>query len=199
MSRLIALALLLSGVAGAEPAPPVAEAPEDDLGDQAISAQLGLAAGGRMTPGGLRLSGHYLYQLSGRDWFDGGAHFTFGSGEAGCFRDRDNAVICDHGATSGSGVEVVAGVRRMLRAQGGFRPYARLGIGLGIARYGDDDISGFTVALHAGAGLRVTVAPSIAVVAEADLGLGYGSFNHELGNAPYTGLAVGAGVEFRLR
>ena len=35
-----------------------------------------------MTPGGLRVAGHYLYQLPTQDWFDGTASFTFGGGAA---------------------------------------------------------------------------------------------------------------------
>lgn len=198
MSRLVALAVVLAaGAARADDAPDAHD--EDEVGDQAISAQLGAAAGGHLTPGGLRISGHYLYQLARRDWFDGGAHFTFGSGDPGCFRDRQDDLVCDHGLASGAGVEVVAGVRRMFAAQGSFRPYARVGLGVGLARYGDDDVSGFTLALHGAGGLRVQIARSIAVVAEADLGLGLGSFNRDLGTTGYTGLAITAGVEFRLR
>ncbi|HET9626944.1 MAG TPA: hypothetical protein VFP84_36545, partial [Kofleriaceae bacterium] len=36
-------------------------APDTDMGDQDISAQLGLATGSHLTPGGLRIAGHYLY------------------------------------------------------------------------------------------------------------------------------------------
>jgi hypothetical protein len=174
-------------------------APDDDLGDQAISAQLGLATGGRITPGGLRVTGHYLYQLSGRDWFDGIASFTFGSGRAACFRDRDDQVACDHGLADGVGVEAIGAVRRMFSAQGAFRPYARIGLGLGLARFADDDVSGGTVAVHGGGGVRVKVAPSIAIVGEADVALGFGSFNRGIGTAAQLGLAITAGVEFRLR
>jgi hypothetical protein len=185
------------------PRPSPAEADDndtnDELGDQGISAQLGLATGGRLTPGGLRVAGHYLYQLSGRDWFDGIASFTFGSGRAACFRDRDDKVVCDHGLADGVGVEAIGAVRRMFAPQGAFRPYARIGVGLGLARFADDDVSGFTIAVHGGGGVRVKVAPSIAVVGEADLALGFGSFNREIGTEAQLGLAITAGVEFRLR
>src|SRR5262249_7768111 len=94
-------------------APPTAAAATsvvslDDIGDQGIGVDIGAAAGGRVTPGGLRVSGHYLYQLSDQDWFDGTATFTFGSGTAACFRDRDNAFICEHGLADGDGFEVAA-------------------------------------------------------------------------------------------
>src|SRR5689334_16702460 len=70
---LILGALLVAGRASAEP--PVAPS---DISDQNIGAELGLAAGGRVTPGGLRIAGHYLYQLNDVDWFDGSIGFTYG-------------------------------------------------------------------------------------------------------------------------
>jgi hypothetical protein len=171
----------------------------DEIGDQAIAAELGLAAGGRATPGGLRIAGHYLYQLSERDWFDGTASFTFGSGRAGCFRDRSDALVCGHGLADGAGAELSVNVRRLFVPQGAFRPFARAGAGLGIVRFGDDEVSGFAVVLHGGGGVRVKVAPSIAVVADGDLGLGFGSFSRGLGFEPQFSFVVTAGAEFRLR
>lgn len=187
--------------AGSGPAAPVATAApsDDDVGDQAISAQLGVAAGGRVTPGGLRIVGHYLYQLSDEDWFDGVASFTYGSGAAACFRDRSNAVICQHGLADGAGVELQATIRHMLAPQGAFRPFVRLGVGLGVVRFGRDDLSGFTIPAHGGGGVRVALAPGVALVAEGDLVLGFGSFSRGLGSQPQFGLAIAAGAEFRLR
>src|SRR3954470_8369402 len=85
-----------------------------DMSDQAIGVSVGAATGGRVTAGGLRLAGHFLYQLSDRDWFDGTADFTFGGSSAACFRDRTNAFVCDHGLADGGSVEVEAGVRHFL-------------------------------------------------------------------------------------
>jgi opacity protein-like surface antigen len=186
------------------PAPPPAEtaadtAPDSDMGDQDIAAQLGIAAGSHLTPGGLRIAGHYLYQLSERDWFDGMAAFTFGSGRAACFHDRENALVCDHGLTDGTGVEVSASIRRMFTAQGAFRPYARLGIGLGAVHFSDDAVTGVAIPIHAGGGVRVKVSPSVAVVGEAELSLGFGNFNHDIGSTLEFGFAITAGAEFRLR
>jgi opacity protein-like surface antigen len=172
---------------------------DDEVADQAISAELGVAAGGRVTPGGLRIAGRYLYQLAEDDWFEGAASFTFGSGRAACFRDRQNLLVCSHGLAEGAGIELTASVRRLFTPQGAFRPFARVGVGLGLVRFGDDDVSGFTIPAHAGGGLRVAVAPAISVVAEADLALGFGSFSHGLGNQLQFGLAITAGAEFRLR
>jgi opacity protein-like surface antigen len=180
-------------------ATPAAAGASDEIGDQAISVELGAAAGGRVTPGGLRIAGQFLYQLNEEDWFDGGASFTFGSGRASCFRDRSDKVICTHGVADGIGVELSASIRRMFAPRGPFHPFARVGVGLGLVRFGDDDVSGFTIPAHGGAGVRVAVAPSIAVVAEADLALGFGSFSRGLGSQPQLGLAIAAGVEFRLR
>lgn len=171
----------------------------DDVGDQSVGAELGLAIGGRVTPGGLRVGGHYLYQLSRDDWFDGAASFTYGGGSAACFRDRSNATVCDHGLADGSGVELSANIRRLFAPNGRFRPFARAGIGLSIARFSDDDVSGVAIPLHLGGGVRSRVAPRIAVVAQADLALGLGWFTQGLGAEPQLGLTVTAGAEFILK
>jgi hypothetical protein len=233
--RLIAIALVASGTALAQPAPdpaapgspapddaapdarpptapgapgpvpptaaPVATAApaDDDVGDQALSAELGVAAGGRVTPGGLRIAGQYLYQLTDEDWFDGAASFTYGSASAACFRDRKNAVVCQHGLADGAGLELQATIRHMLAPQGAFHPFVRLGVGLGVVRFGRDDVTGFIIPAHGGGGVRVAIAPGIAIVAEGDLALGFGSFSRGLGSQPQLGLAITAGVEFRLR
>ena len=66
MSRRLALALVLAGgVANADDAVTKSETPPD-MSQQGIGAEIGAAIGGRVTPGGLRLAGHYLYQLSDR-------------------------------------------------------------------------------------------------------------------------------------
>jgi len=195
--RVIAVLLLAAGTASAEPTDsgPVAS----DVGDQAIGADIGAAGGGRDTAGGARVSGHYLYQLSDTDWFDGTASFTFGGGSAACFRDRMNAFVCEHGIADGRGVEVAATVRRYFNAQGDFRPFARAGIGVGIENFGDDSVTGLAIPLHVGGGVRATVAESIAIVGQADLAFGFGVFNKSLGLEPQLGLAVTAGAEFKLQ
>lgn len=172
---------------------------EDDLGDQGLGAMIGIATGGRVTAGGLRLEAHYLYQMSTSDWFDGTASFTYGGGGAGCFRDRMDLVVCDHGLADGGAIEVQAGVRRMLAKQGKYRPFARAAIGVTYVRFGDDDVSGFAVPLHLGAGLRTRVASGVAIVGLAELAVGLGTFGRGLGAEPQLGLAVTAGAEFRLR
>jgi opacity protein-like surface antigen len=186
---------------GVSPAPtgPAVRAPDEDVTDQGISAAIGLATGGRSTPGGLRIAGHYLYQLSADDWFDGAASFTFGSGGTACFRDRADDLVCEHGIADGAGVEISASIRRWFAPQGAFRPFARLGVGLGLVRFGDDDVTGFTVPAHAGGGIRLQAASAVAVVVDADLALGFGSFTRGLGNELQFSFAVTAGAEFRLR
>ena len=188
----------------AQAPPPAAPAdadaqPDSDMGDQDIAVHAGIATGSHLTPGGLRIAGHYLYQLSDRDWFDGMAAFTFGSGQAACFHDRSDALVCDHGLTDGTGVEVSANIRRMFTAQGAFRPYARLGIGIGGVHFGGDAVSGVAIPIHAGGGVRVKVSPAIAVVGEAELAFGFGNFNHDIGSTLEVGFAITAGAEFRLR
>jgi opacity protein-like surface antigen len=171
----------------------------DEIGDQHIGASVGIASGGNVTPGGLRIAGHYLYQLSSTDWFDGTASFTYGSNSPACYRDRMNAVECDHGFTDGSAVEIAATVRRFFAPQGQFLPFARAGIGISIVRFGSDDVTGVAFPLHAGAGLRTHVAHDVAIVAQADVQLGLAAFNRGLGSEPQLGMTITAGAEFRLR
>lgn len=200
--RLIVLALLSSaGVAHAdEPSPAVqssTSAPAD-MSDQALGATLGVVAGGRTTPGGLQLAGHYLYQLSDQDWFDGVAAFTFGAGDASCFRDRMDTFLCDHSPADGNELAIEATVRRFMGGKDDFWPFLHAGVGIGVARFGNDGVTGFAVPFLAGGGLRVSVAPAVAITAHADLELGFGLFNHTLGLEPQLGATIGAGAEFKL-
>ncbi len=191
MSRGLIALVLVPAIAAADPAPA-------DLGDQGIGAEIGAASGGRVTPGGLRVTGHYLYQLSDIDWFDGTVGFTFGSGGAACFRDRTAQLVCDHGLADGVGFELAASVRRMFAVREGLRPFARVGLGLSLVHFSGDAVTGLAVPLHAGGGVRAEVAPSIAVVVEGELAVGAGTFNHGLGLEPQFGLAIAMGAEFKL-
>jgi opacity protein-like surface antigen len=198
--RSILVILLAGGVAYADPSIDTVEPTADqDLGDQGIGADVGIAAGGRVTPGGLRVAGHYLYQLSDRDWFDGTAAFTFGGGGAACSRDQMDTLSCDHGFTAGRSVQISASVRRMFAAQGAFRPFARAGVGVSLVQFAADDVSGVAVPLHVGGGIRARVAPAVAIVAQGELELGLGRFGNELGIEPQVGVAFTAGAEFRLK
>ena len=200
MRALVVSSLLLAATAHADEVDSVEKMTAgEDLGDQGIGAEIGIAAGGRVTPGGLRVGGHYLYQLSDQDWFDGTASFTFGSDSAGCYQDQMATLVCEHGFTSGRGVEVAATVRRMFAAQGAFRPFARAGLGVSLVRFSADEISGIAFPVHLGGGVRARVAPAVAVVAQADLQVGLGRFGDALGTEPQVGVAFTAGAEFRLR
>lgn len=196
--RLVIAGLLVAGAAHADTTAETSPETPPDSSQQAIGAELGVAAGGRVTPGGLLITGHYVYQLSDQDFFDGIAAFTLGGGSAACFRDRQNDFVCDHGLLQGGRVEVSANVRRYFGGRDQFWPFARAGIGLGIARYADDSVYGLSVPLHVGGGVRAVVSDGVAVVAEGELALGFGVFNHSLGLQPQLGLAITAGVEFRL-
>lgn len=191
------------------PEPVIATPPATDVVDLTVaplpiaerefSAELGLSAGGRSTVGGARITGRFLYQLASQDWFEGSAIFNFGSSSAACFRDRNDARICEHGAVDGSAVELSFGVRRYFDQGSAYLPFARAAIGLGIARFADDDITGLIVPLHAGGGLRVVVAPRFAIVGLAELTLGFGKFGGNLGIEPQLGFGISAGVEFSTR
>jgi hypothetical protein len=197
MSRWLTLALVIAPALARADQVAVPLAPPD-MSDQAIGASLGAASGGRVTAGGLRVAGHFLYQLSDRDWFDGTADFTFGGGGAACFRDRTNAYLCDHGLADGGSIEVEAGVRHFLGGQGQFWPFLLGGVGVRGVDFSDDSVTGLALALHAGGGIRASVSPGIAITAQGELELGFGAFNHTLGIEPQLGVAITAGVEFRL-
>jgi hypothetical protein len=197
MSRLICVVMLVARVASAEDAVTTSAVPPD-MSDQGVGAEIGVAAGGRDTAGGLRLAGHYLYQLSEQDFFDGVAAFTYGGGSAACFRDRMNAFVCDHGLADGGTVEVSANVRRFFGGRDQFWPFARAGLGLAIVRFQDERVTGLAIPLHVGGGVRAEVADGVAVVGEGALDLGIGVFNHSLGLEPQVGIAITAGAEFRL-
>jgi hypothetical protein len=171
---------------------------QEEIGDQNVGATTGIATGGRVTAGGLRLDGHYLYQLSDQDWFDGTAAFTVGGGDPVCFRDRMDATVCRAGIAVGSAFELQAGVRRYFTAQGIFRPFVRAAIGISYTRFRGDDVGGVSFPLHAGGGIRARVAPSVAIVALGELAFGVGRFGDGLGAEPQFGLVVTAGAEFRL-
>lgn len=199
MRRTLGLAITLSSALAVADSAELSSAIGQHPSDQGIGAAIGVAAGGSMTPGGLRIAGHYLYQLSATDWFDGIASFTYGGDSAGCDRDGTMAMSCAHGLTAGSGVEIAATVRRMFRAQGAFQPFARLGVGVAIARFSADDVSGLGVPIHAGGGVRARVAPAVSIVAQAELSAGVGVYSRSLGAEPLFGMAVTAGAEFDLR
>lgn len=192
--RLIVLVLLASATAFGDP-PPAAPA---DMSDQAIGASIGLALGGRVTPGGVRFEGHYLYQLSDHDWFDGTAAFTFGGDSPECFFDRQDNYICDHGVAQGDGFEAIASVRHFLGGQGQYWPFLHGGIGLGYVRYSADSVGGLVIPLHAGGGIRASITPELAIVGQAELELGIGFFGHSVGTEPQFGANLTVGVEFRL-
>ncbi len=190
MSR-VALLLLIASTAAADPAPSV-------MPDQALGADLGVATGGRVTAGGVRVAGHYLYQLSSSDWFDGTASFTFGGGTAACFRDRADTYVCDHGLAQGGAAELEAGVRHYFTPQGQFWPFLRGGVGLRYVRFGNDNVSGAAIPLHLGGGIRVEASKGIAITVQGALELGVGAFGHSLGAEPQLGVAITGGVEFGL-
>ena len=197
--------VLLTTVAHAQEVPTDEAAPVEagglapaDMTDQAIAASLGVAIGGRTTAGGLRVAGDYLYQLSSQDWFDGSASFVFGGGGAECFRDRSDAVLCDHGLADGYAVEVSANVRRFFAGDDRFWPFARAGLGVAVVRFADDGITGIAFPLHVGGGVRVSVAEGVAIVGQAELVLGLARFSNGPGAEPQLGLGVSAGAEFRL-
>jgi hypothetical protein len=209
MSRRVIGASGLALALAAAPAPARADAPTaavpppaptvPDVADREIGGLLGVASGSRTTPGGLRIGGRYLYQLTDDDWFDGDVAFTFGGGGAACFRDRADNFVCDHGLLDGVAGELGAGVRRFFSGNEGFRPYVRLGAAARVVRFGADNVTGFEIPISAGAGVRVRVSDDVSVGGEAALELGPGWLGHGLGLEFERGFAIGAVAEIALR
>jgi hypothetical protein len=182
---------------------PAAAEPTDGDGEaitrtQEIGGAAGLAIGGRTSPGGVELAGTYLYRLSDHDWLQSAASFTFGGGGPGCFRDRDDAVVCNHGVLDGFAAEASASLRRYFATQGSITPFGRLGLGLRLVSYGADDLRGVAFPIFLGGGVRAAVADDIHVTGSGDLRLGLGHFGRGVGGEPQLSLAILAGVEFAL-
>jgi hypothetical protein len=176
--------------------PPLSPLP----GDQEIGARVGVALGGRTSPGGLTMSGHYLYRLAGRDWFDGGVAFTFGSGREACFRDRRNEVVCRHGFASGFSAEVLAGVARYFGEDDEpISPFLRGGLGVRAVAFPGDELRGIAVPLWAGAGVRARVHDTISVVGGAELRAGPAWMTRGIGLEPHGSFAITAGVDFTIQ
>ena len=165
---------------------------------QEMGARLGLDVGGRISPGGLLISGTYLYRFSDVDWLDQSIGVTFGGQGAACFRDRQNELLCDHHILEGFAIDVSVGIRRYLVSSSEFSPYVRAGVALRGVFYSADDVRGFAVPVFAGGGIRARVAPRVAVVADATIRTGFAFFNRGLGVEPHAGFAVQGGVEFIL-
>lgn len=207
MPRWLAPLLLVPSIAVAqeppddydEPLPDVGEAPGDTVGERELVASVGAALGGAdATPGGLRVSGAYLYQLSDLDWFEGGLAFTFGGGGAECFRDRLDELVCDHGAADGVAADLVGGVRRFFGGNQGFRPWVRPSVGLRLLRFGDDDLTGVGALLGATGGVRARIAETVAIGGHAGVEVGGAWVSGGYGLAPQLGLAIGVTAEIAL-
>jgi hypothetical protein len=169
-----------------------------DVADREIGVQLGIASGGHTTPGGFRIGGRFLYQMSDVDWFEGLVAFTFGSSAASCFRDRADVYTCDHAALDGFSADFGVGIRRFFTGQSGFRPYARIAAAARVLRFGDDAVSGFGIPLSLGAGVRVRISDDVAVGGEATVELGPSWLGRGLGAELQRGLAVGVTAEIAL-
>ncbi|MBL4636562.1 MAG: hypothetical protein JKY56_22110 [Kofleriaceae bacterium] len=180
-----------------EPDADIEEQP-DDIDNQEIGVTMGIAIGGGVSPGGLALEGRYLYRLSSLDWVEMSANFSFGSGSAECFRDRNSSVVCSHGPASGTLAQGNAGIRRYFSGQKQFRPFARAGVGLGFVSFGDDEVRGLAIPLYIGAGVRAEVANRVLVVVDATLRAGPSVLNQNLGTEFHLTGTVSAGVEFTL-
>jgi hypothetical protein len=191
------LVALPAGAARAEETAVEAESAPADLSQQ-LAAHAGMEIGGRTSPGGFNVGGTYQYRLSGDDWFDTGAGFTFGGGSAECFRDREGVVLCDHGIAKGFAAELGVGFRRVLKSGEKLSPFARIGLAVRFASFSGDDLRGAAFPLVVGGGVRSQVARRIAVVGGAVVRGGVGFFGDDVGTEPQISLTIQGGVEFGL-
>src|SRR5439155_9043200 len=105
----------------------------------------------------------------------------YGHGAAACFRDRMDVFTCDHGIDDGNAVELTATVRRFLGGNEKFWPFVRGGVGVAIARFPADSVTGLAIPFRGAGGIRVSVAPTVAVTVQGELALGFAAFTHSLG------------------
>lgn len=167
--------------------------------DQVLGGQVGVAFGGRSTAGGVRLAGSYLYRMSERDWFDGAVAFSIGSGDAACFRDRQDDRVCDHAAVDGFAVDFALAVRRTWMAKERFAPFARVGFGVRFSRFSGDEVAGVAVPLLAALGVTAEASARTRIVAAGQLEVGGGWFARGVGFEPQLGLGLTLGIEIALR
>jgi hypothetical protein len=181
-------------------------------GDQGAAAAIGLAGGGGWTPGGFHADGSYLLSLDARDWFDLGLALTLGGGGAACYAQDGGGYACRHGLTDGEALGFRAGVRHYF-LDGDVQPFARAGAGVDVVRFPDDVIVtstgggamampmkgmyGIAISAHAGGGVRVPVAPDVALVGAFDVYAGLGGFAGTADGQRLLGFSITAGAEWR--
>jgi hypothetical protein len=191
------LAAIAPSLAAADQPAVAARAERDEL-SQLLAGRAGIEMGGRTSPGGFHLAGTYLYRMAESDWIDTGVAFTFGGGNAECFRDRSNEVLCDHGITKGFAAERSGGVRRVFRRDQEFAPFVGLGLAVRLVSFSEDDVRGVAFPLLISAGVRSHIADRVALVGGAMVRAGIGLFTGDVGLEPQASLAVSGGVEFGL-
>lgn len=178
---------------------PESQVPPVAASSRELGIQTGLAAGGGVTPGGLRLGGTFLYQLSAVDWFEGAADFTIGGTGAGCAVEQgDDVLVCDHGPLRGRAGELSVGIRRFLIAQQQFTPYVQGRLGVRVLSFSGDEVVGVALLAIVGAGVRAQVHERVSIAGGARFDVGAGLFGKDLGGEPQFGLTVHTGVEFLL-
>ncbi|MFH0903515.1 MAG: hypothetical protein V2A73_23040 [Pseudomonadota bacterium] len=181
---------------------------EEFTAGDGLAARLGVQLSlGDLTPGGLRVGALFLHRMTMRSWFDGEMAFTFGGDEPGCPRpsevDPGEKLVCDHGVADGFAFQLFGGGRLGLLGSAGHgsdraQAYLRAGIGLHLARFAGDDLTGVAMPIWGGAGGMMPVATGVRLVGELLFFGGPAFYDRALGFEPYAGFLAQLGVEIAL-
>jgi hypothetical protein len=168
----------------------------DNVHEQWVSAAVGLEVGGRLSPGGLKLSGSHFYQLTDSDWLRSSLSYTFGGDQTGCAMDEFGETNCNRDYLAGTAVAGSAGLRRFFKPMWDFLPYAELGVAAKFVSFSGDGVRGFALPATLAGGARKTVAEGVAVSFGLGVEAGFGYFNRDLGWEPQVTVGLSGGVDF---
>lgn len=159
-----------------------------------VGAQAGFAG---WAPGGAKVFVSYQRAFSDRLALDLGVNVVFGNrwGNRGCFySDYLDRWVCDHLNWHGAVLEGAGGVAwRFKTGTQALRPFVRVQ-GL-VAYVSYPTVGGFALAARGGGGLQVFLHPRVALVAEANLALGFALLSRAGGNL-YLALDLSLGATF---
>jgi len=178
-------------------APAVADEPK--VADQELGARVGASLNfAGIAPGGFYVAGSWLYRVTDNFWFDGRAAFTLGGSGAKCTFPSTGQPRCDSALTSGSGGELLAGVRWFVPQPGVVTPWIGGGVGTMLASFSDDNLTGLGIPFWVTGGARARVSDTVSVGAEAVVEFGPVRYGNGIGWQGFADLKLIFGVDFAL-